>query len=210
MPLRRAPGTRDQGRSHQTLAARLAFAAPTLRFDVATGASWFSPLTGTSPRLHETTTPPHALALDFKALNDTRNVTPRRNVGLHSSSPGIRSRSPLRRIATWCASASEDAVPPMPIDDLDRSRGSSTTAVCSTKRARVYCNPVRPWGSLRFWLTRRPLRYRNTVVSATTAVPDSAVHTPRRIPLVGSRATSLWPLPPWRCANPAHSREAGL
>jgi len=61
----------------------------------------------------------------------------------------------------------------------DHSRGSSTTADCSALRLRMYCNPIRPWGSLCF---RRLDLNRGTPEGEPLFCPKSTSPTTRFIP----------------------------
>jgi hypothetical protein len=92
------------------------------------------------------------------------------------------------------------AVPPAP--RVPSSRFLTASTACSASQGPSVLQPGAGQGSLRF-PTRPPHETPRSEDPETArwrlAVPRSASHTPRRIPLAGSRTTSLRPLPSCRC-----------
>jgi hypothetical protein len=129
---------------------------------------------------------PHGLQLYFKAPPHAPNIRK------YPASPGIRLKSP--------------SVVPLIVRPLPGCRNNPSNLGCKAKIAfrsrgfsppqrfaplnqvRVYCNPSRPWGSLRFQI---PSTWTSQVLRN---FPRNA-STPRRIPLVSSSTASLRPFP---------------
>jgi hypothetical protein len=105
------------------------------------------------------------------------------------STPGSR-----RRLPSVGRCHAPDPVPP--------PRFPTALTACSIRRSRVCCTPLPARGSPRF--LRRdasPVRRR---ACTPRAFPAMRLHTPRRIPLVGSRTASPRPLPSCRLRS-SHS-----
>jgi hypothetical protein len=121
-----------------------------------------------------------------------------------------------------------DQVPPPWFDHLDgllRTQGPGCIAIrCRTRFAAFHRRPIvaiaSPAHASKLAYAGSPQlmgrlnqHLRRRTIQALTAAPRTAVHTPRRIPLVGSCAASLRPLPSChyqvsslRCANATYRR----
>jgi hypothetical protein len=84
----------------------------------------------------------------------------------------------------------------------------TTTTAYSTQQLRAYCISVPTRGSLRFRSLHPARLERTRLTQSEEHFPATRFHTPRRIPLTGSRTASLRPLPSCRYDLRSRHRDA--